>query len=53
NSTGDAFNSVNDLYHVSYKEFEKQFGELVHWCDKIYETITELSSNALSRYLRQ
>ena len=41
------------MHHVSYNEFEKQYGELSHWCEKIYETMTKISSNALTRYLRQ
>ncbi|CAF1273357.1 unnamed protein product [Rotaria sp. Silwood1] len=54
-SLNEPFASLNDLsvHHVSYNEFEKQYAELSHWCDKIYETITKVSTNALTRYLRQ
>lgn len=54
-SLTEPFSSLNDLsaHHVSYNEFEKQYVELSHWCEKIYETITTVSSNALTRYLRQ
>ncbi|CAF0732521.1 unnamed protein product [Rotaria sordida] len=54
-SLNEPFTSLNDLsvHHVSYNEFEKQYGELSHWCEKIYETITKVSTNALTRYLRQ
>ncbi|CAF4736425.1 unnamed protein product [Rotaria socialis] len=54
-SLTEPFTSLNDLsvHHVSYNEFEKQFGELSRWCEKIYETITKVPSNALTRYLRQ
>ncbi|CAF1366901.1 unnamed protein product [Adineta steineri] len=54
-SLGEPFTSLNDLsvHHVSYNEFEKQYCELSRWCEKIYETITTVSTNALTRYLRQ
>ncbi|UJR37883.1 hypothetical protein I4U23_030573 [Adineta vaga] len=54
-SLSEPFTSLNDLsvHHVSYNEFEKQYTELAHWCEKIHETITTVSSNALTRYLRQ
>ncbi|CAF3796726.1 unnamed protein product, partial [Rotaria magnacalcarata] len=54
-SLTEPFTSLNDLsvHHVSYNEFEKQFGELSRWCEKIYETLTKVPSNALTRYLRQ
>lgn len=54
-SLAEPFTSLNDLsvHHVSHNEFEKQYGELSDWCEKIYQTITKVPSNALTRYLRQ
>ncbi|CAF1061378.1 unnamed protein product [Adineta ricciae] len=51
-SLTEPFSSLNDLsvHHVSYNEFEKQYTELFHWCEKIFETITTVSSNALKYY---
>ena len=41
------------MYHVSYSEFEKQYVELSDWCERISQSIKQISTNALTCYLRQ